>query len=546
MEIQVRRKGPVLVVTDDGWSPGFSSVDGILGCKLPGCNEYPLLCSVEKLCKIFPSVKPLPALLLEPLEVKKLDHPVWSNSLLNSAVLMPHQVRAVDFILSRRNSFLAAEMGLGKTIITISAVLRANPGKVLVVCPASLKANWCSELNRFAPDLKVAVLDKPKQVQTNWPKTKENQIFIVSYSLLGSVENILIKEKWHWVVADEAHYVKSVKAKRSKIFSRIAKQALERVLLLSGTPAETHFDLYNLLKILDGRKFKFFHHYDTRRYNAAPSVSKFYYGERYCRPVLQHAVGGRQVYTFKQSCRLKELQHLVSPYMLTMRKNEVLDLPPLQRELVTVSECGSKLKTEFSSDLDKVETLRETKGSLFADSLLMELVRKTMRVKINDVCSYVRTILESYPEKFIVFFHHSELRVKLEELMVAQKQHYICVYGATPQAVRTDNFQRFQHDPGCRVALLSIQACGTGLNFQFVSLVLFAELLFNSALHSQSEARAHRMGQSKSVLCQYLVMKHSTDDLVWRSISRKANTQQGLLLNKEQGWVYSKRQKTQN
>ena len=212
-----------------------------------------------------------------------------------------------------------------------------------------------------------------------------------------------------------------------------------------------------------------------------------------------------------------------------MKKVDVIDLPQLQREVVVLKELGPVKAKKFNAEITRIESIRESAGSLRADAALMELVRETMRLKAADVCAYVKTVLECSPVKFIVFVHHKELRDKIIESLGSVD--HIVVDGSTPMAKRGALFDRFRVTPMCRVAVLSIQACSTGLNLQFVSLILFAELLFSSVVHSQAEARCHRVGQTSSVLCQYLTIKGSTDDMVWRTIKRKANTQATLMMN---------------
>jgi len=81
--------------------------------------------------------------------------------------------------------------------------------------------------------------------------------------------------------------------------------------------------------------------------------------------------------------------------------------------------------------------------------------------------------------------------------------------------------EQFQGDEHCQVALLSIMAAGTGLNFSAASHVVFAELLWTPAVLVQAEDRAHRIGQQWPVLCHYILGKNTIDDLLWPLLAKK-------------------------
>jgi SWI/SNF-related matrix-associated actin-dependent regulator 1 of chromatin subfamily A len=458
-----------------------------------------------------------------------------------NAKMLEHQIKAFNFCCRREKSLIALAMGLGKTLVAIASILHENKNRTVVVCPAALKSNWSSELAKFAPSLKTLIVNSTKHYQKNF-KDENIQVFIISFSLLDFIKTELKSNPFNMIIADEAHYIKSSQAKRSKAFSAIAKTS-EKLILLTGTPGESHADLFNLLKIVNPQLFKYFHHFDTRRSNAPNCSTRLYYAERYCLPEIQHVIGGKKVFIFKKSQRPDELKHVMSSSVLAMKKEDVLNLPELQRQKIILRQLSSKKKKFFTTEMSKIETLREQKGSLLADSALMELVRETMRVKAHDVCQYLKMILSSTTEKIILFFHHKELRETIKETLLQLKIDFISVDGSTPMKSRAGLYERFEKEESCQVGMLSLQACSTGLNFQFVSLIVFAELLFSSNTHCQAEARSHRIGQKNKVVCQYLVLNGTTDEIIWRSLIRKSNVQ-NVLMSKESSeecsnvWTY--------
>ncbi|MFN9357096.1 MAG: SNF2-related protein, partial [Alphaproteobacteria bacterium] len=80
-------------------------------------------------------------------------------SAIRPGLLYPHQADGVAFLVSKKRAILADDMGLGKTRQAIVALQAAAPeGAVLVVCPASLKLNWRSEILAVDPDARIEII----------------------------------------------------------------------------------------------------------------------------------------------------------------------------------------------------------------------------------------------------------------------------------------------------------------------------------------------------------------------------------------------------
>merc|ERR1712060_894946 len=87
---------------------------------------------------------------------------------------------------------------------------------------------------------------------------------------------------------------------------------------------------------------------------------------------------------------------------------------------------------------------------------------------------------------------------------------------------RHELVKQFQEDPKCRIALLSITACGEGLTFTAAGLVIFAELYWVPGAIEQAEARAHRIGTTHNkIVVEFLVVPNSPDELIYKSLNRK-------------------------
>jgi SWI/SNF-related matrix-associated actin-dependent regulator 1 of chromatin subfamily A len=139
-------------------------------------------------------------------------------------------------------------MGVGKTVqaIAISYLYRKD-WPVLVIVPSSLKHQWRDEILRwldFLPAQQVQIVNSLKDKLENCMYT------IVSYSLASKMHHLISRMKFQIVIADEAHYLKSMHSKRALKLVPLLKK-FKRVLLLTGTPLLGRpQELYNLLKIL--------------------------------------------------------------------------------------------------------------------------------------------------------------------------------------------------------------------------------------------------------------------------------------------------------
>ena len=120
---------------------------------------------------------------------------------------------------------------------------------------------------------------------------------------------------------------------------------------------------------------------------------------------------------------------------------------------------------------------------------------------------------------------------------------YIRIDGETPMESRSVLVEKFQTDPNCRVAILSLAAAATGLNFTAASFVVFAELFWTPAVMLQAEDRIHRIGQKAShCTIQYLLVPGTMDDVLWPMLVKKVavtssvldqNPQPGLEVHEE-------------
>lgn len=463
------------------------------------------------------------------------------------ATLHPHQQVALRRVLSRKRILLALDMGLGKTITSIASMLKTSARHVLVIAPASLRFNWRNELTKFisADKITVNVIKSTEHAEATFggnvvadDSDKDAgalTVTVVSFSLISRIKRLLAAQQFDIVVLDEAHYVKNRSSQRSKSAKKIIDKAADRLVLLTGTPAQRHENYWNLLRLLDCVVFKHFHNSKPiHSLNVAPrlpSTEHFYFADRYCVPEPVRIRGNSYTYTFSRNTRAEELRLITAPYTLRQTK-DLLDLPPLLTSSVIIGAATAAQARKFLKRLTAVQTLRETAGTSAANAVLSELVRETSRVKLPHVLNYLTHLAASldHATKTIIWVKHQFVGNAISELLHDKlKLKYIHIDGTIAHKHREKLLSMFATDPDVRFAVFGIQACGTGINVTCANLNIYAEMVFNSIDVAQSESRSHRLGQKKTVVLRRLIMEGTTDTLVEASVKRKRDAEARVL-----------------
>ena len=436
--------------------------------------------------------------------------------------LMPYQVEGVKFGISRNGRVLLGdEMGLGKSIqaIALSSCYKSE-GPLLVVCPASVRLVWAEELERWLPGLRPKDIHVIFNSGTALPKKCEADdvpaVTITSYNMLSNLRKRMEKIKWGFVIADESHVIRCTDinpaAGTSVIVSStvaVLKKA-KRLALLSGTPSLNRpFDLFLQVDALWPKLLG-----DLKRFAA-----------RYCNLTRVPGRGNRSCLLLGGK-RLKELHILLrNTVMIRRMKDAVLaQLPPKRRQVIrlalertTEGRGGGRAGTEDDSLSNPVGQ----PGPLAQ-------YHRVGLLKLKEVCALIRLVLHQ-KQKTIVFGHHHDVMDKIEveiahDLERKSKEEngagssFIRIDGRTDAEERQALANKFQNDPSCRLALLSIRAAGLGMNFSAAKCVIFAEIPRTVADLEQAEARAHRHGVKSAVNIYFAVARDPSDEEIWRNL----------------------------
>jgi len=429
-----------------------------------------------------------------------------------AAELRPYQLdglRWLNFLWSARlGGILADDMGLGKTLQTLALVVRAREAQpdgppFLVVAPTSVVSNWSAEAARFAPGLRTVSLTEStgKRGRPVADAVAGADLAITSYALLRIERDALAELAWSGLVLDEAQFVKNHRAKTYACARRIRAPFK---LAITGTPLENSLmDLWALLSITAPGLF--------------PSADRF--AEYYRRPIERH----------RDPVRLAQLRRRIRPVLLRRTKDAVAaELPPKQEQVVEVELhprhqrlYQTHLQRERQKVLGLIEDLDRNRFTvlrsltllrrLSLDAALLDeanagVPAAKVEVLLDDLAEIVREGHQALVfSQFTTFL--GRIRSRLEEAGVA----YAYLDGRTRD--REKVVSRFRAGEAS-VFLISLKAGGFGLNLSEAGYCFVLDPWWNPATEAQAVDRAHRIGQTKSVMVYRLVAKGTIEEKV--------------------------------
>lgn len=299
------------------------------------------------------------------------------------------QKMGIEFGISKSCRFLLAdEMGVGKTIQAIGCTsVFQEDWPVLIICPSSLKYNWKDEISNWLKDI-IQSRDMIQVMKTSSDEFKsEKKFYIISYDLCLRMEKKLQGMDFNFIIADEAHYLKSREAKRSKILLPLMQKS-KRLILLSGTPIVARpAECFNLFKALRPDIFNKF----------------LQFADRYCDP--KNGPFGRD---YTGSSNVKELNFILNNLMIRRLKKDVLsELPPKKRQKIVIN-TNDKVIKQIKILLSKSKiVIPEQVEGINIDSMHSSFSKAytlTGQAKIDGIQEYLNYLIESKIIFFILIF----------------------------------------------------------------------------------------------------------------------------------------------
>jgi ERCC4-related helicase len=427
--------------------------------------------------------------------------------------LLPYQLDGIAFAAAAGRAILADDMGLGKTIqaIGIAELLARKAGirKVLIVCPASVKSQWRSEILRFSERDCQIVLGGSEQRASQY----ENGCFFTVCNYEQVLRDILAIErvKWDLIVLDEGQRIKNWEAKTTQTMKSLRSPF---ALVLSGTPLENRLDdLFSVAEFVDDRRlgpaFRFFN-----RHRVTDEKGK--------------------VLGYKNLERLRES---LKPILLRRTRGAVMkDLPPRTTEIVRIAPTGEQLDIDGAQMkvistivrkpyISEMDLLRLRKALLLArmnadSTYLVDKRAPGFSSKLDRLDELFEDLAAEKARKIVLFSEWTTMLNLIENQIKRFKLDFVRLDGTVPQKKRQQLVHQFQREPACRL-FLTTNAGSTGLNLQAANTVINVDLPWNPAVLEQRIARAHRMGQKNPVQVYLLVTEETIEEKLLATLSAK-------------------------
>ena len=438
--------------------------------------------------------------------------------------LLPYQIEGALHLAFGERALLADDMGLGKTVqaIAASALLREVRGieRVLVVSPASLKAEWKEQIARFSDLSAISVYGNFLSRSATYARgafftlCNYEQVVADGRAMLDAVAPDV-------VILDEAQRIKNWQTKTAMAIKRIESRY---AFVLTGTPIENRIDeIYSIVQFLDpellGPLFRFNREYYELDEKGRPAGFR----------------------------NLDGLADRISTVMLRRRKDEVeTELQPMSTKtfFVPMTEAQTKVYGDYEYLARRLASLAERRPltaeefeMLQRNLACMRMVCDTLYIlggeedscpKLDEIEKLIPDLLENPQCKIIVF---SEW-VRMLELVRAFATDYGIEFawhtGAVPQPRRREEIKRFREDPDCRL-FLSSEAGGVGLNLQVADTVINMDQPWNPARLDQRIARAWRKHQHRTVRVFNLVSEDTIEHRMLGLLEAKRTLAEGVL-----------------
>jgi SNF2 family DNA or RNA helicase len=465
-----------------------------------------------------------------------------------------HQLTALEKSWNRENYAYFMEMGTGKTKVLIdNASMLYDKGKIdslLIVAPKGVVGTWYNqELPTHLPNhienvtvLWQANITKKQQekLKTLFEIETAFHILIMNVEALSTSKGVDFATKFlnshrTMMAIDESTTIKNPKAKRTKNIMQLANLARYRRVMTGSPVTKNPLDLFTQCYFLDPYLLGHESYYSFRTRYAIMKTAN---------------IAGRQIQLVSGFKNLGELSDKLKPFSYRVLKEDCLDLPDKIYMKRNINLTPEQLKVYNQMKKEALATLNgKTTSTVNALTQLMRLQQitcghftaddgSTQSIKNNRITELM-DVLEEIEGKAIIWAHYQYdiTNIIKEVTKVHGPGSIVDYYGLTPQDERQGNIKKFQDDPKCRFIVGTPATGGYGITLTAANTVIYYSNGYDLEKRLQSEDRAHRIGQKKSVTYVDLICDETVDEKIVKSLRKKINIASEVLGEELKSWI---------
>jgi hypothetical protein len=445
-----------------------------------------------------------------------------------TGTLPPYQQEGVGWQRTYRRTLVADEVGLGKTVQALAFLADAGTWPALIVPPPHLRRHWIEKSVQFlgveaaslaadrrgrdgerAPGLPPRLHVLRGRLPASTDDIPEAEIYLCHYLLLGAWREHLKAAGIRSIVFDEIQELRHAATEKYSAASDLAAGA-DNVIGLSGTPIFNRAgEIWAVTNILD--------------YHCLGDWDSF--TREWCLGYGSDIVRDPP----RLGAYLKR-----EGLMIRRRQEDVMQDLPAKRRVVENIDAHEGIYNEFIQEaLARVRRAAGEKDPLARGRLEREAVAyarmATGLAKVPSVAAFLRGLMEA-EEPTLCFVHHHQVTDELTKLLLPFKP--VKFDGREDDEGKARSKAAFENGD-TNLMFLSLRAAAgiDGLQARG-RIVVFAELDWSPAVHTQGEGRLHRRGQRNAILAYYLVSRFGTDPDMQEALGLKISQFIGLMGDK--------------
>ena len=466
-----------------------------------------------------------------------------------------HQLTALEKSVDEKEYGYFMEMGTGKSKVLVdNMAILYDKGKIngaLIIAPKGVYNNWYSQEipTHLASHIKpkmvmwtaLASKAKEKEYQTLFETGFDLHVLIMNVEAFSTKRGAEFAYKFlrshkTLMVVDESTTIKNPTSKRTKAILILGKHAEYRRILTGSPVTKSPLDLYSQCAFLNE--------------NLLDHGSYYSFRNRYAH-MIERNFGGRRVQIIGSYQRLDELADILNKFSYRVLKEDCLDLPEkiyIKREIELTDEQEKAYATMKSAALASIKGKLATAPHVLTQMMRLHQITcghlktdegDTTELKSNRL-NELMDVLDEVEGKAIIWANYI---YDIEHIVAALKKKYgeDCVvqyYGAVSSEKRQANIEKFQ-DPksNYRFFVGNPQTGGYGITLTCASNVIYYSNGYDLEKRLQSEDRAHRIGQKKSVTYVDLIAAKTIDEKIVKALRAKINIASTILGEELRDWI---------